>query len=151
SRLGLTHVLLDLPTMVDPQQALHSWGSDQWQSHDLPPMSEMGDALFVPVSAQLGDEALAKFLKETAGRELFEFLLAAYLITPNESPIFLAAAPEHVALAIFALTKALPPSILESLSFSTYEATPTEARCRIIGTSWPAGAGRDLPPACYDG
>ncbi len=144
-RLGLTHVLLDLPTMVDPQQVLHSWGSDQWQQHDLAPMAEMGDSLFVPVGGHLSEEALAKFLKEAGGRDLFEFLLAAYLSTPAEAPIFLAAPPEQVALAVFALTKALPLSILENLTFSTYEAAPTEAKCRIVG------ANRDLPPACYDG
>lgn len=150
-RLGLTHVLFDLPMMVDPQQVLFSWGSDQWQQHDLPPLAEMGEALFVPVSSHLGDEALTAFLKEPSGRELFEFLLAAYLSTSSETPIFLAAPPEQVALAIFALTKALPLSILENLTFSTYEPAPTEAKSRIVGACWPAGAARDLPPACYDG
>ena len=150
-RLGLTHALIDLPSMVDPQQVLFSWGSDQWQQHDVAANAELGEALFVPVSGQLGDEALTGFLKDTAGRELCEFLLAAYLSTAPESRIFLAAPPEHVALAVFALTKALPHSVLEHLTFSTYEPEPTLAKARIIGACWPAGTVRDLPPACYDG
>lgn len=151
SRLGLTHALLDLPSMVDPQQVLFSWGSEGWQQHDLPPLSDLSEALFVPVSGHLHEAAFHAFLKEESGRELFEFLLAAYLSTPAETPIFLVSPPEQVALALFGLTQALPASLLEGLTFSTYEAEPTQAKARVIGTCWPAGMGKDLPPICYDG
>ena len=149
--VAISHVVLDLLPTMDAQHAIQTWGSDHWQVEDPGTVFELPDALYLPVSGAIDDEALARFLAVPEHKELLQFLLAAFISTPATTRIFLAAPAEDVALAIYGLTRAIPLPLLENFTFSTYEASPLDAHARVIGTSWSNAQARDLPAACYDG
>lgn len=148
---GFSHVLLDVPSTVDPQQVILSWASEQWQRVDHGSSAALQEMLFLPVAARLDDAGLTQFLADAAHRDLVQFVLAAFLTTPSSTRIFLAVPPEKMAWCIYALCRAFPLTLLENLTFSTYESDPANVSARLIATSWSQAAGRDLPAACYDG
>ncbi len=148
---GFSHVFMDVPATVDAQQVITSWGSEQWQQRDPGNANQLADALFLPTSTHLDDAALTRFLQKEDHKELLEFLMAAYMTTPSTSRIFIAAPSNIVALAIYGLTRAIPLSLLEGMTFSTFESNIQTAETRIVGTYWPDANDRDLPAACYDG
>lgn len=139
-----SHLLLDVPPTLDAQQAIQSWGSRLWQRGDHGGGSELPEALYLPVSSTLGDAELKEFLKPPANRDLLQFLLAAYLTAKPEGRLFVAAPAETVALCVYGLTRALPPSLLADLTFSTYEHDVLAGPARLAGT---CGA---LPAACFE-
>jgi hypothetical protein len=145
-----SHVLLDVPATLDAQHAIQSWGSPLWQRADQGGV-ELPEALFLPVSSALDDRELASFLNRPAHRELLQFVLSALLTTPPQTRIFLAAPAEDVARCVYGVTRALPPSLLEGFTFSTYEADPLSCPARIVGTCWDEAAHLDLPERCYAG
>lgn len=145
-----THVLLDVPATLDAHQAIQTWGSDQWQKSAADGLGELSDALIPPVSVELDDASLTSFLSDEKHRECFQFMLAAILSTSHESHIFVAAPSKLVALCVYGLTRTLPASMLETLTFSTYEHAPLESPARIVGTV-PDTEDHELPPTCYDG
>ncbi len=148
---GFSHVFMEVPATTDAQQVITSWESELWQRRDPGGSNLLPDALFLPTASVLDDAALTRFLQEEEHRELLEFLLSAYLTTPASSRIFIAAPANVVALAIYGLTRAIPLSLLEGLTFSTYESDVNASGPRIVGTYWPEDADRDLPATCYDG
>jgi hypothetical protein len=147
---SFTHVLLDIPPTLDPQQAIQTWGSDRWQRSAADGLGTLEDALFPPVAQQLDDAAFTKFLEESTHRELFQFVLAAFLGTAPETHIYLATPAEEVAQCVYGLTRVLPATVLEGLTFSTYERHPLQCAARIVGTV-PDSTNRELPPICHDG
>jgi hypothetical protein len=149
--MAVSHLVLDLLPTMDAQHAIQTWGSDHWQQSDPGFVSELPDALFLPVSGVIDDAALTRFLAVPDHRELLQFLLAAFMTTPPSTRIFLAAPAEDVAHAIYGLTRSIPLTLLENFTFTTYEATPLDANARVIGTSWGNAHAKDLPAACYDG
>jgi GTPase-associated protein 1, N-terminal domain type 2/GTPase-associated protein 1, middle domain len=146
-----SHLLLDVPATLDAQHAIQSWGSPLWQRTDHGGGAELPEALYLPVSSTLGDAELAEFLTPPAHRELLQFVLATLLTTPPEACIFLAAPVETVARCLYGVTRALPPSLLESFTFSTYERDPLGCPARVVGTCWDDAPDLDLPAACYAG
>src|SRR5205823_1267388 len=146
-----SHLLLDVPATLDAQHAIQSWGSPLWQRADYGGGAELPEALYLPVSPTLGDAELAEFLSPPAHRELLQFVLAALLTTPPETRIFLAAPVETVARCLYGVTRALPPSLLENFTFSTYERDPLACPARVVGTCWDDAPDLDLPAACYAG
>src|SRR5262249_10355751 len=68
---GFTHVLLDVPGTVDALQAIHSWGSDQWQRGVTGNGGALPDVLYQPVAAVLDDAAFKQFLAGSSNRDLF--------------------------------------------------------------------------------
>ncbi len=147
---SFTHVLLDIPATLDAHQAIQTWGSQQWQRSAADGLGQLSDALIPPVSVELSDNRLMEFIKNDKNRQLFQFLLAAYLTTPEDSKIFLAAPSEAVALCIYGLTRALPANTQETLTFTTYAHRPLEVPARIVGTV-PSSNDQELPPSCHDG
>jgi hypothetical protein len=66
--------------------------------------------------------------------------------------IYIAAAPDEVAEVIYWLTKSLPKSLLNALTFSTYEKDVLAKDLPLlVGTCWVPGPepGQDLPSECY--
>ncbi len=147
---SFTHVLLDVPTTLDAHQAIQTWGSQQWQRSAADGLGQLSDALIPPVSVELSDKRLTEFLANEKNCKLFQFLVAAYLTTSEETKIFLAAPSDAVALCIYGLTRALPVNTQESLTFTTYTNRPLDCPARIIGTV-PEGEDQELPPSCHDG
>lgn len=147
---SFTHVLLDIPATLDPHQAIQTWGSQQWQRSAADGLGQLSDALIPPVSVELSDKRLTEFVSDDKNRQLFHFLLAAFLTTPEDSKIFLAAPSEAVALCIYGLTRALPANTQEALTFTTYAHRPLDVPARIIGTV-PSSDDQELPPSCHDG
>jgi len=128
-----SHVLLDVPAAFDAQQAIQSWGSPLWQRADQGGV-ELPEALSLPVSSTLDDQELARFLGQPAQRDLVQFVLTALLTTPPQTRIVIAAPAEVVARCVYGLTRALPPSLLEGFTFSTYERDPQGCPARLVGT-----------------
>lgn len=148
---GFSHVLLDVPSTVDPLQVILSWSSEQWQSADHGSSGPLQEMLFLPVAARLDDAGLAQFMAEPVHRDLVQFVLAAFLTTPSSTRIFLGVTPEKMAWCLYALSRVFPLTLLEDLTFSTYESDPVNVGARLIATCWAQPEGRDLPATCYDG
>ncbi|HMP02226.1 MAG TPA: hypothetical protein PKC45_06975, partial [Gemmatales bacterium] len=148
---GFSHLLLDVPSTVDAQQVLMSWSSDQWQRSDPGTAAALPEMLYLPVAARLDDAGLAAFMANAAQRDLVQFVLAAYLTTPSSTRIFLAVAPELMIWSLYALCRAFPQTLVEELTFSSYESEPVSVSARLVATSWADPTGRDLPATCYDG
>ena len=146
----LSHVLLDVPPTLDAQHAIQTWGSPLWQRADAGGV-ELPEALYLPMSPTLDDDGLARFLEDPARRGLLQFVLTALLTTPAGTRIFVAAAAEDVARCVYGVTRALPSSLLDGLTFSTYERDPLPCPARVVGTCWDASLNLDLPETCYAG
>jgi hypothetical protein len=144
------HALLNVPPNADAQLAIRTWGSPRWQRHDPDTAGELPELPYLPVADLLDDATLRTWLEEPARRTMVEFVLSALLTTPVETRIVVAAPAEDVARIVYAVTRALPHSLLDGLTFSTYESDPRAAPIRLIGhdTGCPE---RDLPNGCYDG
>jgi hypothetical protein len=72
---------------------------------------------------------------------------------PNPQHIYIAAPADEVAEVIYWLTKSLPKSLLNALTFSTYEKDVLAKDLPlVVGTCWVPGPepGQDLPLECYD-
>ncbi|MFO0798597.1 MAG: hypothetical protein U0804_14070 [Gemmataceae bacterium] len=77
-------------------------------------------------------------------------MLSALLVTPAETRVVVAASADATARIVYAVTRALPHSLLDGFTFSTYEPDPRGGAIRLVGhdTGRPDA---DLPDACYDG
>jgi hypothetical protein len=166
-RLGnyFSHLVLDLSERMlagDNQPALdlatvlRSWRGPFWQTKDDPaasavlPVVEPADLL---PGSSIHDEALVFFLQRPAGRDLFRFLLSAFLMASPSQRIYLAAGDDDVALALYGLVRCLPASLTRGLTFSTYERDPIGCPARIVATRWSNERGfdnEDLPSGCYE-
>jgi hypothetical protein len=144
------HALLNVPSTADAQLAIKTWGSPRWQRHDPDTASELPELPYLPVADLLDDDNLQKWLAEPSKRAMLEFVLSALLSTPAESRIVVAAPADDVARIVYAVTRALPHSLLETFTFSTYESDPRITTIRLIGHD----TGRpecELPEDCYQG
>ncbi len=144
------HALLNVPTTADAQLAIQTWGSPRWQRHDPDTAGDLPDLPYLPVADLLDDDALRIWLEEPGRRAMVEFVLSALLTTPAETRIVVAASAEDVARIVYAVTRALPHSLLEGFTFSTYESNPRSGSIRLVGHD----TGRpewDLPAGCYEG
>ena len=144
----VSHTLLNMPESADAQLAIQTWGSQHWQREAPEGSGDLPDLPYLPVAETLDDASLKTWLETPYKRELLEFALSALLSSENSKPIILAASSEDVARTVYAITRALPAGLAESLTFSTYEADPLNCTAKIIGHDT-GSAERDLPEACY--
>lgn len=142
------HALLNVPDTADAQLAIQTWGSPLWQRHDPDSASDLPDLPYLPVADLLDDAALREWLASPARRELLEFVLTALLGTAPTTRIYVAASAEDVAKVVYAVTRALPPGLLDDFTFSTYEADPLACHARLIGHDT-GSSDWELPTACY--
>jgi hypothetical protein len=151
-----SHVVLDLPASYDAGKAAEAWGSSFWQRSDddggtgLPDLDELP----LPGLGAPSDAGLRQALARTEGRALVEFVLASVLAAVSTTRrVFLVAAPEEVAMAVFGLSRALPVGSLDGFTFSTYESEPLTCPARLVTCWWPPDLSplRDLPTVCYKG
>ncbi len=143
------HALLDLPATTDAQTAIQTWGSPLWQRHDPETAADLPDLPYLPVADVLDDAALKEWLAAPARRDLLEFALAGLLSGPADGRVFLAAPADDVARVVYAVTRALPPALVDDFTFSTYESDPLGCYARLVGHD--PGPGHELPDACYSG
>jgi hypothetical protein len=144
------HALLHVPATADAQLAIRTWGSPRWQRHDPDSAGDLPELPYLPVSDQLDDAALQAWLEDPAHRAALEFVLSALLVTPAVTRVVVAASADATARIVYAVTRALPHSLLEGFTFSTYESDPRAAAIRLIGHDT-GRSGGDLPDACYGG
>jgi hypothetical protein len=144
------HALLNVPPTADAQLAIQTWGSPLWQRHEPDTAGDLPELPYLPVADVLDDAALRVWLAAPARRELVEFVLSAFLSTPASTHIFVAAPADDVAKLVYAVTRALPPGLLDDFTFSTYEPDPLHSPARLVGCD--TGAPEwDLPAGCYEG
>lgn len=143
------HALLNVPATADAQLAIQTWGSPMWQRHDPDTGGELPELPYLPVADVLDDAALRNWLAEPGRRDLAEFVLSALLSTPASTRIFVAAPADDVAKVVYAVTRALPPGLLDDFTFSTYEPDPLHSPARLVGCDTGA-AEWDLPAGCYE-
>ncbi|MFO0849299.1 MAG: hypothetical protein U0871_12205 [Gemmataceae bacterium] len=142
------HTLLDVPASADAQLAIQTWGSPQWQRHDPDSPADLPDLPYLPVADVLDDAAVQKWLDAPARRDLLEFVLTALLGTPPTTRVIVAAPADDVARVVYAVTRSLPPGLLDDFTFSTYEPDPLACPARLVG--YDAGADDlELPAGCY--
>jgi hypothetical protein len=144
------HALLNVPPTADAQLAIQTWGSPLWQRHEPDTAGDLPELPYLPVADVLDDAALRAWLAAPGRRELIEFVLSALLSTPSTTRIFVAAPADDVAKVVYAVTRALPPGLLDDFTFSTYEPDPLHSPVRLVGCD--TGAPEwDLPAGCYEG
>ena len=142
------HTLLNVPSTADAQLAIQTWGSPLWQKHDPDTATDLPELPYLPVADVLDDAALREWLNDPSRQELLEFSLHALLGTTNQTRIFLAATADDVAKVVYAVTRVLPPGLLDDFTFSTYESEPLTCPARLVGHD--AGSAEwDLPNHCY--
>ena len=148
------HTLLNVPPSADAQLAIQTWGSPLWQKHEPDTAAELPELPYLPVADVLDDAVLKDWLATPACQELLEFTLAALLSTPPHARVFLAAPADGVAKVVYAVTRVLPPGMLDAFTFSTYESDPLGCAARLVGHDpGPAADGEatpDLPASCYE-
>jgi hypothetical protein len=142
------HTLLNVPAIADPQLAIQTWGSPFWQRHEPEGAADLPELPYLPVADVLDDDTLRDWLANPARREMLEFVLTALLGTSASTRIFLAALAEDVARLVYAVTRVLPPGLLDDFTFSTYEPDPLTSAARLVGFD-PGSAEGDLPAGCY--
>jgi len=142
-----THLLLDVPDTLDADHAARTWASPLWRRRDEPGGTDLPDLPFPPVADTINDESLWLFLADERNRRLVRFALAA-LVQGNDK-VIIAAPPETVARVVHAVGRAVPQSLLDELTFSTYEADPLVSPARVVGTCWPDAQNCDLSAAAY--
>lgn len=142
------HAVLQVPTTADAQLAIQTWGSLSWHREDVPVYGDLPELPYLPVADVLDDAVIQEWLKTAKHRELLEFVLTALLTTAPHTRVFVAAPSEDVAKVVYAVTRALPPGMLEDFTFSTYEPDPRTSPARLVGhdTGSPEW---DLPSECY--
>jgi hypothetical protein len=142
------HTLLNVPATADAQLAIQTWGSPFWQRHEPDSAADLPELPYLPVAGALDDDALRGWLEIPSHRDTLEFVLTALLGTPPGTRIILAAPADDVARVVYAVTRVLPPGLLDDFTFSTYEPDPFASPARLVGFD-PGPAEGDLPPACY--
>ncbi len=142
------HTLLNVPSTADAQLAIQTWGSPLWQKHDPDTATDLPELPYLPVADVLDDAALREWLSDPSRQELLEFSLNALLGTTNQTRIFLAATADDVAKVVYAVTRVLPPGLLDDFTFSTYESEPIACPARLVGHDT-GSAEWDLPNPCY--
>ena len=147
------HTLLNVPASADAQLAIQTWGSPLWQKSDPEGVSELPELPYLPVADVLDDAVLKDWLNAPARQDALDFILAALLGSPPHSRIFLAATADEVAKLVYAVTRVLPPGMLDAFTFSTYESDPLACPARLVGHDPGVpdadGEALDLPAACY--
>lgn len=143
------HTILDVPATADAQLAIQTWGSPLWQTRAPESTADLPDLPYLPVADVLDDATLRDWLSSPARRDVLEFVLAALLGTEPHERVIVAASAADVATVVYAVTRALPPGLLDEFTFSTYEADPLTCPARLVGHD--PGEGNDLPEACYRG
>ncbi|MBR0191282.1 MAG: hypothetical protein IJQ31_04365 [Thermoguttaceae bacterium] len=117
------HLLMKFPEDWNAKKALELWGSPFWQtcdSLDIPkilPDVQISD--FLP--GKINDETFLNFIQDSSHADLFRFLLQNWLVRKPDEYIVLCCKPEETAFCLWGLTRFLPQTYWESLTFSTYE------------------------------
>jgi hypothetical protein len=150
NRNYFSHLLLDIPENFRVEDAVASWLSPFWMTQD----SDFATALPEPVELNppgpICMEALRRALADPNWQAMLSFVVKALLLGERYRRIFIAAQPQDVALCIYGATKILPESMLNQLTFSTYENEPQACGARIVGTGAGHGLASDMSPRCYD-
>ena len=141
------HTIQGVPATADAQLAIQTWGSPLWQTTAPDSTGDLPDLPHLPVADVLDDDALKAWLASPARLDALEYVLAALLTTPGEGQVVLGLPADEVAVVVYAVTRALPPGLLDDFTFSTHEAEPSDCRARLIGHD--PGEEGELPEAVY--
>lgn len=131
-----THMLYDLPVGVTAEQVISTYRSSDWQTADEEKIqAKLGPIEELPRGDWISPGRLRESLQHDAILSMVQFLIDAWLERKEKSRIFLAAPPDHVALAVFALTECLPRSVTSELTFSTYEKEALKSSPLVVGVA----------------
>jgi hypothetical protein len=136
-----SHMLIDLPQVFSPANAIALWKNPRWQKHDDPSISSpLPDVDWndPDVTAVINEKTFGDFLlREHKNEDLFRFLLHAWLHRTLDRKIVLAADPEQIVFALWGMCRCLPKSMWKNMSFSTYEeASPASVYTYDITGLW---------------
>jgi hypothetical protein len=146
-----SHLLLGQQGEVDATRAIQTWGSPFWHCQDDDGSTALQDVKELPTAAGLGDADLLRFLGQKKHKEMLQFVLQALLATEPDRRIFVAAPASDVAVCVYAVTRALPRTMLKGFTFSTYEHEPLTCSARLVGSWYGDMPDLDLPSSCYTG
>lgn len=142
------HAVLDVPPSADAHLVIQTWASPGWEREESGGSSSLADLPYLPVADVLSDAVLQDWLSTPVRRDLLEFVLSALLSTDASTRIFIAASDDDMARLVYAITRALPPGMLDDFTFSTYEPEPLGSLARLSGFT-SGSADWDLPDSCY--
>jgi len=145
-----SHALLNLPENLEAGEAILTWKSKFWKKTDYDGDSNLEEIESLP-EGNISASDFNSFLKIEANKKMFRFLLQAILIVKEGGRIFIAASAEEVALCIFGITQLLPKTVLNNLTFSTYESDPLSCGAKLIGTWLGDNHESELPSSCFRG
>lgn len=139
----VSHTLLNVPPSADAQLAIQTWGSPLWQRVEPEAGDDLPELPYLPVAELLDDTILVNWLADAEHCDLLRYALQA-LVVNTEGRVFLVASADDVAQVVYAITRVLPPNLLDEFTFSTYEPEPLTCQARLVGCETPG-----LPEACY--
>lgn len=143
------HLLEGLPSTFLASDAIQLWQSPFWQSSDQTGIScELPSMENIQIN-KLSARTLARYNLAPIQEDLV-FTIQAYLSLAPYQRLYLAAPAEQVAALIWGLTRCLPFTMQEKLTFSTYENDVHDVDAHIIGTCWSPGTQYDLASECYN-
>ncbi|MCZ2341771.1 MAG: hypothetical protein LC104_08235, partial [Bacteroidales bacterium] len=143
-----THAILDVPPSADAHLVIQTWASPAWEREESGSSGSLSDMPYLPVADALSDAVIQDWLSTPVSRDLLEFVLSALLSTEPGTRIFVATGAEDLARLVYAVTRALPPGMLDEFTFSTYEPDPLASVARLTGFD-SGSVDWDLPDTCY--
>lgn len=138
------HLLAYLPTDFTARNAIDLWHSDFWRKAIPDSTAEFKDPnryeLWSVASNKLvpGDLTEREIQRDGRLTRYLPFVIEAFLTLTGKQKLIIAAEDYLVATLIWGMTHCLPQTMLRDLTFSTYEADPSKATTRIVGTCLPA-------------
>jgi hypothetical protein len=160
------HLLDALPLNYTAREAIQLWKSPFWKimapdSTSTPDFKDPHRYELRQVSPlELVNGPLSEWdiKQDPVLTRYLPFVIEAYAGLQGQQKLYIAAEDHRVASLIWGLTRCLPLGMLRDLTFSTYEANPSEARTRIVGTCLPLpevrleemNAARLLPADSYN-
>ncbi len=145
------HLLAGLPVDFSVRQAIRYWKSPFWCVDDS---SHPNDITLEPISQADLEARPGEQPQMTHALASLPFVIQAFLTLGDKQRVYIAGTPEDVAALIFGLSESLPASLLEKLTFSTYERDFAQSPALIVGTYWigiEQGTSQDMLPAHYYG
>ena len=146
-----THLLVGLPESFVARDAIDLWDSPFWKTADD------SSPTYLPTIAETELEEGSLHEDDLLEvRHYLPFVIQAYLSLQMQQKLYIAAPDLQVARLIWGLTRALPRTMQQDLTFSTYERDGSKSPARIVGTCHASvlaqdtrGVGDVLPQDAY--
>jgi GTPase-associated protein 1, N-terminal domain type 2/GTPase-associated protein 1, middle domain len=145
------HLLFDLPRTCTVQDAIRTWKSEFWVTHDDEGPTSLPAQATMPIGNLLDESQLTEWIQSPEHLEDIAFIAHAWMLRDATQHVYLACSSDDAAYMIYGLTYLIPSPLQTTMTFSTYERYPEKSSAQIVATWWPDLEKSDLPMRCYNG